>query len=377
MKHLRPILLALLLITFNTTAYPQERKEEEIQVIAEGIATLNDDVAGAEEEALWEAKRNAVEQAAGLFLKAEAIGRDFQLSKEEIRTSSKGYIRHWERIMGSRTIERVGNGKLLRIKIRATVALMPVLLHIETLKEVLSDLQRPRLFVQASEALEPQRLQLRQYLEEQGFIIADAHTSSAIIVRLTGSTSPLLTLGDTKAPFELGASVGTQCARLTLELTSFASEETLLTKTQEATGSSFQSNEEAKTNAMQCALQTLLDQESQNITQTLLLRWVRERQEGYSVALTITNLPKKERESLKQAVETMRGFQEFIGESHSSDCYTLRFFTRLAVRDIRRRLTVFRHSDFALLVREESGAIIHCAAVRPRLRLPSRGEPRT
>lgn len=375
---MKPLYSLLLLITLALPCplLAQEGKEE-IEVVAEGIATLGTDPAGAEEEAIWEAKRNAVEQAAGLFIKAQAVGHDFQLSSDEIRTRSEGYIRQWERIPNTRKIETVGNGRLLRIKIRAKVALLPLLLHLEAIKEVWEDMERPRLFVQTPPTLETQRLHLRQFLEEQGFAIADSPASAAIVLRLTGVTSPLIKWRDTNAPYGVGGEIATQRASLTLELASIASEETLLTKSQQATGSSFHSDGEASSDACQEALQSLLDTESKRITQMLLLRWVHERQEGYIVALCIKNLPKKARESLRLMLENMRGFRAFISENSTTEGYTLRFSTRLAVRDIRRRLSEFRHSDFALLVRDESGAIIHCAAVRPRLRLPSRGEPKT
>src|SRR5262249_34905428 len=77
MRCLPVFVLFLLIPLLLPSAARAQEASDELAVIGEGAAAVGDDVAAAEEEAVWDAKRNAVEQAAGIFLKARTIGRDF------------------------------------------------------------------------------------------------------------------------------------------------------------------------------------------------------------------------------------------------------------------------------------------------------------
>src|SRR5438128_2206313 len=90
----------------QTPPAPPDR--ETVVVVGEGMAVLNDDPTAAEEEAVWDAKRNAVEQAAGLFVRSYLSGRDFQLEENEIRGRSDGFIKQWEIVPNSRRVEPIG-----------------------------------------------------------------------------------------------------------------------------------------------------------------------------------------------------------------------------------------------------------------------------
>src|SRR5262245_34919853 len=101
-----PIFVLLLLIPLLVpSGVRAQEATDELAVIGEGVAAVGDDVASAEEEAIWDAKRNAVEQAAGIFLKARTIGRDFTLAEDEVRSRSEGFVRRWEVVPGSRRVE--------------------------------------------------------------------------------------------------------------------------------------------------------------------------------------------------------------------------------------------------------------------------------
>jgi hypothetical protein len=329
------------------------------------MAAVGEDIAAAEEEALWDAKRNAVEQAVGVFLKAEAVGRDFQITQEEIKSRSQGFLRRSEALADTRKIERVGNSRILRIKVRATVALLPLLKRLEDIQEVFADLERPRLFVEGEEGQSGLTPQLKEYLKGQGFNLAESSASAAICLRLKSSTERLLKFGDTTSPFGLGESMATQRATLTVQIASVAADETLLVLQAQETGSSFESDSGARASALQNAMEALLEQRGKQITQNLLLRWVRERQEGTIIALHLPSLSKSAWEALRSSIETMRGFREFITETREKTHAILRFRTRLSVRDVRRRLGDFRHANHALHLQEGRGATIYCTALRP------------
>ena len=63
------ISLLLALTAFSSTANSQTPPPEELEIVGEGAAAISKDLAAVEEEAIWDAKRNAVEQAAGIFLR--------------------------------------------------------------------------------------------------------------------------------------------------------------------------------------------------------------------------------------------------------------------------------------------------------------------
>ncbi len=370
---MRTLFLTLLYTFWLSTsllARPQSPAEniEEIVVVAEGMAAVGEDIAAAEEEAIWDAKRNAVEQAVGVFLKSVAVGRDFQITHEEIKSRSQGFLRRSEALPETRIIERVGNSRILRIKVRATVALLPLLKRLEDIDEVFADLERPRLFVEGEKGESDLVMPLKEYLKGQGFVLAENSTSAALCLRLKSATDSLLRLGDTSAPFGLGEAMATQRATLTLQVASIAADETLLVVQAQATGSSFESDSGARASALQNTMESLIEQKGKQITQSLLLRWVRERQEGIVVALHLPSLSKSAWEALRNSIESMRGFREFITETSPITRSLLRFRTRLSVRDVRRRLGDFRHTNHALHLREGRGAIIYCTALRPTLK---------
>src|SRR5690348_13143002 len=91
------LLLALLPVLAAPVLAQQDSNQEQIEIVAEGMAALNGDVAAAEEEAVWDAKRNAVEQAAGILVRSRSVGRDFTLDEDEIQGSTQGFIRSWQK----------------------------------------------------------------------------------------------------------------------------------------------------------------------------------------------------------------------------------------------------------------------------------------
>src|SRR5206468_8817034 len=116
------LLLFLSFVPIRTGAQSESPDRDTVVVVGEGMAVLNADPTAAEEEAVWDAKRNAVEQAAGLLVRSYVSGRDFQLEENEIRGRSEGFVKRWEVVTGSRRIENIGGSQILRLQVRATVA---------------------------------------------------------------------------------------------------------------------------------------------------------------------------------------------------------------------------------------------------------------
>lgn len=136
------------------SAYSQEPST--LVVTGTGMAAFNGDIAAAQEEAVWDAKRNAVEQAVGLFLKSKTLGRNSGVEEDEISGRTEGFVRRWEVVEGSRRIETLAvptaEGKekprILHIEVRATVELVSLVRRLSDIADVYKDLERPRLRVQ-------------------------------------------------------------------------------------------------------------------------------------------------------------------------------------------------------------------------------------
>lgn len=361
MRHL--FLLFMVLIMAGGSLRADTSEPETLTVVAEGMAALESDPAAAEEEATWDAKRNAVEKVAGVFLRARSVGRDYEIEESEIRSETRGFVRTWEPIEGSRRIEKVGNGKILRLEIKATVALLPVIKHLSDIQDVYDDLERPRIRVEITGDSFAQRAQsaLLSVVKAQGF---ETSTSDSAEIVLSGRLEiiPTVKLGDKGSPFGVGELVAACRARLIVRVVSAASEEALFLTQSEGTGCSFAGDADARSEAVADAAAQLLAQKEKLFTQRLLVRWAKERQEGHIVALQVKGLNPRGRALLKEQVRAMRGFVRFVAESDTTKSYTLRFHTRLDTRGIRRRLSALLLEKSALAVLNDRGPLIVCAA---------------
>lgn len=362
---MRCLFLLLLLLLPAGFVRADGKDSDALVVVGEGLAALTDDAAAAEEEAVWDAKRNAVEQAAGIFLRARSVGRDFELWEDEIRSRTEGFVRSWEIVPGSRRVEQIGNGRVLRLKVRAEVALLPVIRRLSDMEDVYDDLERPRLRIEVAGDT-PQRCAqsaLIAALREQGFEVARSGPAEIVLIgRL--EARPTIRLGDSNSPYGVGATVAVCRARLSLRIVSAASEAILLTAQAEGVGQSFQSDAEAREEAAADAAKTLLRNSQTLFTQHLLVRWARERQEGHVVAVEATGLNARERALLRAQVSAMRGFCRVVAETVDKDRYVLRFLTRLDTRGVRRRLAALRLHQAPLKILNDRGALIVCTASR-------------
>jgi hypothetical protein len=369
-KIMRLLTLILILITMVSGSVRADKSDPEaLTVVAEGMAAVESDLAAAEEEAIWDAKRNAVEKVVGVFVRARSVGRDFEIEESEIRSEARGFVKTWEKVPGSERTEKVGNGKILRLEVRATVALLPVIRHLSDIEDVYADLERPRIRVEVTGDSIARRAQsaLHAAIRDQGF---ETSTSESAEIVLSGKMEivPTVKLGAKGSPYGISDSVAACRARLVLHVISTASEEVLFTSQVEGVGCSFASDADARSEAVTDAARKLLAQNQKVFTQRLLVRWARERQEGHVVAVKVTGLDRHSRALLKEQIRAMRGFVRFVGESGDAKQITLRFHTRLDTRGLRRRLSDLRLNRTALAVKNERGPLVVCAAQSgPRL----------
>lgn len=370
---MRYLLWALLLFS-PARPLASDSASDEIVVVGEGMAALNEDAAAAEEEAVWDAKRNAVEQAAGIFLRARAVGRDFALVEDEISSRTDGFVRRWEVVAGSRRVETLANGRILRLKVQAAVALLPVIRRLADMADVYDDLERPRVRIEVigDSPAHPAQSALIAAFRAQGFEIAAESGPAEVVLSGHLVSTPTLRLGDRETPYGVGETVAACRAHLSVRVVSTASEEILLTAHADGGGRSFESDAEARAEAATEAAESLLQESANLFVQRLLVRWARERQEGHVVAIQATGLDARRRALLREEVAAMRGFRKMVAETEDRSRLTLRLLTRLDTRSVRRRLAAVRLDHTALTLLNDRGPLIVCAAsARPRVSHPS------
>jgi len=365
---------------------------DSVEVIAEGVAAIGDDIGKAEDEALADAKRNAVEQGVGVFVKAESLGRNYEMVRETILTRSEGYIRWWSRVEGSRLIDRK-NG-LLRIKIRATVSLLGLVQDLSEMEAVYEAIQRPRVMVvlreknlgKLSPDEHPAETALTQQLQEKGFDVVDRDAVSAlkksdqllhgllqgdrrlaalighetgaeILVVGSAVSSVAIRQGDSEgSPYGVGESVSAAVARCDVKVVASDTGEVLLAaQVRDVAAPSFGEESDAGSKALEEAGRRLLQENREIFIKRLLARWARELLNGHIVQLVASKASFKQMELLKARLRTFRGHLGFVRESYTAGLGRLDIRTRLNNAAFRNRVASLRLNGKPLTIVRFSG----------------------
>lgn len=347
----------------------QDSRPDELVAVGEGVAALGDDPAAAEEEAIWDAKRAAVEQAAGVMIHARTVGRNDAIESDEIRANVDGFVRSWSVVPGSRWVDHTLQGDVLRLKVRAVVALLPVVRRLADIRDVYDDLERPRVAVrlvgpaQASAGTDTLVVALRS----EHFAVARDNQAAVVLV-VEAHADPTVAKGDADSPYGIGEAVAACRARLTVKAVSTASEEVLFTAQTDGSGASFDGDEQAARAAFANAAGKLAAGGDVPFLQQLLVRWVHERQEGHVVSVQVAGLPAAERARVRDALRGMRGFRRLLAETADAHRTVYRVLTTLDTRALRRRLADLRTARGPIRVLNDRGPIVQCAAVTlPRI----------
>lgn len=120
MKKIFLIFLFILLGLYPLCGNAEEQTNEEdeaIEVTTDGVGTIKNDVADARRSAIDNGLRLAVEQAKGVFIKAETEVESYAVVKDEIITKSKGYVKTY------RILKEGKEEKLYRVRLQAAVLL--------------------------------------------------------------------------------------------------------------------------------------------------------------------------------------------------------------------------------------------------------------
>ncbi|MCC6446438.1 MAG: hypothetical protein IT210_23675 [Armatimonadetes bacterium] len=363
---------------------------DSVEVVAEGVAAVGSDIGKAEDEALTDALKNAVEQGVGVFVKAEALGRNYEMVKETILTRSEGYVRRWSRIEGSRRIDKK-NG-LLRLKIRATISLLGLIQDISEMEAVYEAVRRPRVMVALAEKNlgkplldeHPAEVALTRQLQEKGFDVVDremsaslrksdqamhglmqgdrrlaaaigAETGAEILMVGSASSAAAIRPGE-GSPYDIGESVSAAVARCDVKAISSDSGEVLLAAQVRDVGApSFGEESDAGRAALEEAGSRLLEENRELFVKRLLARWARELTQGRIVQVVVSRASYRQMETLKEKVRAFRGHQALVRESYTAGLCRLDVRTRLDGSAFRSRLAALKLDGKSLSILRVTG----------------------
>ncbi|GIV19639.1 MAG: hypothetical protein KatS3mg023_1390 [Armatimonadota bacterium] len=304
-------LMAILALALAGTAFAGAQSE--VEIIASGMAAIGSDRAAAIEEAVLDAKRNAVEQALGVLVDSEAVAQNFEVVWETIRTRSQGYVKRWELLGEPEWDTRNG---LVKVRIRAVVSTADAVKDLWEIPEVYVALERPRVGVKllAADTRQPEPVStaaLVHALRVRGFDVAEGSSNPAeVLITGTVRTETGIRLGDQEAPYGLGKVVATQKAYGEVRVVWADTGAVIVPPFRwEATGFSFDSNEAARREALQTLGRELVEEGKAALGQRVLSAWIGQLQNGLRVRLVVRGADYR---TLSQFSDRLRGVRGVV-----------------------------------------------------------------
>lgn len=381
-------------ILFGCTAWQAVAQDTNVEmtVTAEGsAAVIGGDLGRAEDEAITVAKRNAVEQGVGVFVKAEALGENYQVVQSTILTKSEGFVASWEKIEGSRKIEKVEGDSLLSIKIKAKVKMLSLIDAMSDVEAIYNAMQRPRVMVLISEDnmgqksgddLPASAAAIMRTLQERNFDVVDPEVIKRVIAKeavraaverndpkaaaviAQDEGAEILVLGNAKAskqelPDFAGSAIKTASAVLTARIVYADTGDVLFTSNQvQGRGKSTSDAAEAGLGALDDAGNKLIRTDSQRFASQVLARWAKEIQNGRQMRLVVNGASYSDVTALQKVVREFRGFVEFVGQmKYQGKTATINLRVKLTPDQFRERLSEAKVGKKRVEIDMVSGAV--------------------
>ena len=142
MLTMKKILLTFILIIISTWAFC------DCLVVCEGVAQIhNNDIAKARDEAITDAKNNAVEKSVGLFLSRDMVASNQQVISDLILTKSSAFVSNVSVIEGTEEKFILENTPMLKLQIQAHIKLASIWTDIQNIEALYSAVGKPRFMV--------------------------------------------------------------------------------------------------------------------------------------------------------------------------------------------------------------------------------------
>lgn len=355
-------ILVLLLIVRLAGA----QQSTEVEVVASGMAAMRSDRAAAIEEAVLDAKRNAVEQALGVLVNAEALAQNYEVVWETIHTRSEGYVKRWELLGEPEWDMRQG---LVRVRIRAVIGTVNAVKDLWQIPEVYLALERPRVGVKllTVDTRRPEGVStaaLVSALRARGFDALDSASGQRAEVLITGTvrTEAGIRLGDPNAPYGLGAVIATQKAFADVRVVWADSGAVIVPPFRwEATGFSFQSNDKAREEALRTLGRELVEEEKGALAQKLLSAWAVQLMNGLCVRLVVRGADYRTLSQFSDRLRTLRGVVRVERERLEAGDGVVETVVRLTPALLRRQLLQLQVGNKRVVLLYHSPSLIRLA----------------
>lgn len=339
--------------------------QRDIEIVASGVAAIGKDRAAAIEEAFLDAKRNAVEQALGVLVDAEAMAQNYEVVWETIRTRSQGYVKQWEQVGEPEWDTQNG---LVKVRIRAVVAAVEAVKDLWEIPEVYMALERPRVGVKILSA-DTRQIEhhsssaLIRALRVRGFDAVDSRDGSAeVLITGTMRTEAGIRLGDRGAPYGLGNVVASYKAFAEVRVAWADTGVTIVSPFRwESAGFSFNSNEEARQEALRTLGRELMEEEKGALAQKLLAAWVEQLQNGLRVRLVLRGADYRTLSRFADELRNIRGVVSVERERMEAGEGVVDAVVRLTPAVFRRHLLRLRVGTKRVSILRHSPSLIRLA----------------
>lgn len=208
-------ILSLIMIGMLPAQAEDTSAEQEQEVLARGVgAIIGGDAAKAEDDALANALRNAVEQVIGTMIQSEVIVQNYQTIEDNIYSHTQGYVKSYEVVSKTQRGENI-----LEMTIRAVVKKGDLKNNLEAIGVLMSRKGKPRLMVLVDEKnmdthyytwavdMNTTETELMNALLEKGFQFVDKE----VAMRKIQKDMVLAALeGDESAAAKIGAQTGAE-----------------------------------------------------------------------------------------------------------------------------------------------------------------------
>lgn len=388
MRFLVLILVIVMLTIVPFSAIAQTNADVEMTVTAEGSgAVRNGDLAQAEDEALADAKRNAVEAGVGVYVQAETIGKNYEVVENTILIKSEGYITTWQKIDGSRKVESFEGSQILSIKISAKVKMLNLIKDLMNIDAIYDGIQRPRIMILITEdnmdkptqGLAVSSNAIMRVLGDKKFDVVDPEVIKGLIANEASRATiergdakaasilamdqgaEILILGNAKANAQDAgydvAGVKSAAAVLNARIVYSDTGEVIYTAAQaEGKGVSTSNDEQAGMKALDKAGENLILADSERFGLQVLARWAKEIQNGHQLRLTCRGVSYKDFVIIKNAIKEIRGFNGIVHEKYDSKTANIDVKIKLTPEQFRDHLSEIKIGKKTIEIETAIGA---------------------
>lgn len=136
----------MLLLCLSIPCQALSASSDAFDATAEGVGVIIDNnTASAKDQAVQDALRMVVEQAAGIMVASETMVRNYEVLRDQIYSKSQGYVRNYQ------ILEETVEGNLYRVTIQATVSQGNLKDDLMALGLIIARKNKPRVMIMVAE----------------------------------------------------------------------------------------------------------------------------------------------------------------------------------------------------------------------------------